>query len=190
MYTWSRGLIISKAVCSVKFFFWIRDFLLIITSLSHSFIFLILILLNMIMHTFKFILIIFVWYPYWITKLFHYIFSKNILEFKLPLKDANERWSTKYIFLGQKLGVDISGENLQAIKKLWYGLFINKTNRYACLKSYFVIYCLIDRFLFLSISSFIWIVVAELCSLPICLVLLSFKEVQSPTIINIVRHYN
>ena len=197
--TWSYYLKFFRSAWSIEFSFWLQNFLLMITSPLHSFIFLILILLNTIMHVFKFVLIIFIWYPYWIIKLFNYIFSKNILEFKLPFKEPNDEWSIKYIFLSQKFDGDLT------TKKLWYGLFIGKTNQYACLKPYFVIRCLIDRllfirgnlkfivrlilFLFLVVSSFIWIIVVELCSLPIYPVVLSFNECKKGTITSIIWYH-
>ena len=192
-YTWSRGLYLFKVFFLSDFSTWLRDFLLLITSPSRSLVFLILVFLNTVMFAFKLILVIFIWYPYWVTKLFNYMFSKNILEFKL---NPSDKWDNKYIFLGWQ------SHELVTIKQYYYCWFTVKTNAHAHYKPYFIIHCLIDKLLFIKcnsgfvtkfilfllllIFSFARILLVELCLLVVHPVSLSFREVKQVGISNII----
>ena len=129
------------------------------------------------------LVIVFIWYPYWIIKLYYYIFSEDILEFKPNL---TPEWKS-FLFFLNKLG--------EPITTTWMNInyiFIFKINVYGYFASYSIIFNIIDKtlffikkpnfiikmilFIFIFIYSFIWLFIAGIF-LPIYYTLtVSFDE--------------
>ena len=98
-----------------------------------------LMIINTVLSVFVLFITVFRWYPYWIIKLYYYIFSKDILKFEPTNSDE---WQD-YLFLNFNLG----GVTDTVQKAIVY-LFLTKTNVYSYYASYAIIYHSIGKFFF------------------------------------------
>jgi hypothetical protein len=94
--------------------------------------------MNLITFLFRFILFTFVWYPYWVIKLYYYLFSKDISELK---PDPSPEWQQKILYLNR-----IESSYTPTLKNNLTIWFLSRINAYTYFMSFHTIYNFLSKF--------------------------------------------